>query len=130
MKDHKNYERSTLLLALVIGLSTHGTFSAMFNSLVEFSIFPIITLVLAVYCLHQRYLHHAMPIGLPKFVVGNFFIGVFGYAAILRVQNPEIGSNFIPATIIVVLALWLYKSWKTRKQEQLELAAEREEAEV
>lgn len=126
MTDQKSYERSTLLLALVIGLSTYGTFTALFNSLVEFSIFPIIALALAVYCLHQRYLHHAMPMGLPKFVIGNFFIGIFGYAAISRVQHPEIGSNFIPATIIVILALWMYTSWKARKREQDELALEQE----
>ncbi len=126
MMDHKSYERSTLLLALVIGLSTHGTFSALFNSLVEFSIFPVIALVLAVYCLHQRYLHQAMPMGLPKFVAGSFFIGIFGYAAILRVQHPDVGSNFIPSTVIVILALWMYTSWKARKREQLELALEQE----
>lgn len=126
MTDQKNYERSTLLLAFVIGLATHGTFSTLFNSLVDFSLFPIITLILAAYCLHQRYLHQAMPIGLPKFVVGIFFIGIFGYAATLRVQHPEIGSNFIPATIIVILALWMYASWKARKREKAELAAENE----
>lgn len=126
MTERKCYEKSTLLLALVIGLSTHGTFSTLFNSLVEFSIFPIISLVLAIYCLHQRYLHHAMSIGLPKFVVGNFFLGLFAYAAILRVQHPDVGSNFIPATIIVILALWMYNSWRARKREQRELAADNE----
>ncbi|ENU1228055.1 MULTISPECIES: YijD family membrane protein [Providencia] len=126
MTDQKSYERSTLLLAFVIGLATHGTFSTLFNSLVDFSFFPILTLILAVYCLHQRYLHQAMPIGLPKFVAGSFFIGLFGYAAILRVQNPEIGSNFIPATFIVIIALWMYSSWKARKKEKAELALEQE----
>ncbi|MEQ5127984.1 YijD family membrane protein [Providencia alcalifaciens] len=115
MTEHKNYERSTLLLSLVIGLSTHGTFSTLFNSFVEFSIFPIVTLILAVYCLHQRYLNQAMPMGLPKFVAGSFFLGMFGYAAILRVQHPDVGSNFIPATVIVIIALWMYTSWKARK---------------
>ena len=126
MTDHNSHEKSTLLLAFVVGLSTHGTFSALFNALVEFSIFPIITLVLAVYCLHQRYLNHAMPVGLPKFVVGIFFLGLFGYADLLRAQYPEFGSNFIPATIIVILALWLYTSWKSRKKELAERAAENE----
>lgn len=124
MTDHKNYERSTLLLSLVVGLSTHGTFSALFNSSVEFSIFPIIALILAVYCLHQRYLHHAMPMGLPKFVAGSLFLGMFGYAAILRVQHPEVGSNFIPATVIVIIALWMYTSWKARKREQQQIELE------
>lgn len=126
MTDHNSHEKSTLLLALVVGLSTHGTFSALFNSLVEFSIFPIITLVLAIYCLHQRYLNHAMPVGLPKLVVGIFFLGLFGYATILRAQHPEVGSNFIPATIIVILALWLYTSWKSRQKELAERATENE----
>ncbi|AFH94107.1 TPA: YijD family membrane protein [Providencia stuartii] len=126
MTEHNRNEKSTLLLALVIGLSTHGTFSALFNSLVEFSIFPVISLIVAIYCLHQRYLHHAMPIGLPKFVVGNFFLGLFAYAAILRVQHPDVGSSFIPSIIIVALALWMYTSWKARKQEQKELAEENE----
>lgn len=67
-----------------------------------------------------------MPMGLPKFVAGSFFVGIFGYAAILRVQNPEVGSNFIPSTIIVILALWMYVSWKARKKEQQELALEQE----
>ncbi|CAG9432602.1 YijD family membrane protein [Providencia alcalifaciens] len=126
MTEHKNYERSTLLLSLVIGLSTHGSFSTLFNSLVEFSIFPIVTLILAVYCLHQRYLNQAMPMGLPKFVAGSFFLGMFGYAAILRVQHPDVGSNFIPATVIVIIALWMYTSWKARKKEQQEQALESE----
>lgn len=126
MTEHKNYERSTLLLSLVIGLSTHGTFSTLFNSFVEFSIFPIVTLILAVYCLHQRYLNQAMPMGLPKFVVGSFFLGMFGYAAILRVQHPDVGSNFIPATVIVIIALWMYTSWKARKKELQEQALESE----
>lgn len=126
MTEHKNYERSTLLLSLVIGLSTHGTFSTLLNSLVEFSIFPIVTLILAVYCLHQRYLHQAMPMGLPKFVAGSFFLGMFGYAAILRVQHPDVGSNFIPATVIVIIALWMYTSWKARKKDLQEQALESE----
>lgn len=126
MTEHKNYERSTLLLSLVIVLSTHGTFSTLFNSLVEFSIFPIVTLILAVYCLHQRYLHQAMPMGLPKFVAGSFFLGMFGYAAILRVQHPDVGSNFIPATVIVIIALWMYTSWKARKKDLQEQALESE----
>jgi hypothetical protein len=93
---------------------------------VEFSIFPIVTLILAVYCLHQRYLNQAMPMGLPKFVAGSFFLGMFGYAAILRVQHPDVGSNFIPATVIVIIALWMYTSWKARKKELHEQALESE----
>ena len=48
-------DKGTLLLALVAGLSINGTFAALFSSIVPFSVFPIISLVLTVYCLHQRY---------------------------------------------------------------------------
>lgn len=56
-----NQDRGTLLLALVAGLSINGTFAALFSSIVPFSVFPIISLVLTVYCLHQRYLNRTMP---------------------------------------------------------------------
>ena len=52
-----NQDRGTLLLALVAGLSINGTFAALFSSIVPFSVFPIISLVLTVYFLHQRYLN-------------------------------------------------------------------------
>ena len=44
-----NQDRGTLLLALVAGLSINGTFAALFSSIVPFSVFPIISLVLTVY---------------------------------------------------------------------------------
>lgn len=55
-------DKGTLLLALIAGLSINGTFAAIFSSIVPFSIFPIIALVLTVYCLHQRYLNRTMPV--------------------------------------------------------------------
>ena len=57
-----NQDRGTLLLALVAGLSINGTFAALFSSIVPFSVFPIISLVLTVYCLHQRYLNRTMSL--------------------------------------------------------------------
>lgn len=57
-------DKGTLLLALVAGLSINGTFAALFSSIVPFSVFPIISLVLTVYCLHQRYQNRTMPVGL------------------------------------------------------------------
>ena len=68
-----NQDRGTLLLALVAGLSINGTFAALFSSIVPFSVFPIISLVLTVYCLHQRYLNRTMPVGLPGLAAAFFF---------------------------------------------------------
>lgn len=63
-----NQDRGTLLLALVAGLSINGTFAALFSSIVPFSVFPIISLVLTVWLPHQRYLNRTMPVGLPGLV--------------------------------------------------------------
>ncbi len=43
-------DKGTLLLALIAGLSINGTFAALFSAIVPFSVFPIISLVLTVYC--------------------------------------------------------------------------------
>ncbi|CDL84159.1 YijD family membrane protein [Xenorhabdus szentirmaii] len=109
-------DKSAMLLALIVGLSTHGTFSVFFNSHVPFSIFPIVSLALALYCLHQRYLNYPMAEGLPKLVTGCFFLGMFMYSAFIRMEYPAIGSNFLPVTIGTVLVFWIYLKAKGRKQ--------------
>ncbi|MEE4410801.1 MULTISPECIES: YijD family membrane protein [unclassified Serratia (in: enterobacteria)] len=108
-------ENGTLLLALIAGLSINGSFAALFSSVVPFSIFPIISLVLAVYCLHQRYLHRAMPDGMPKLAAACFLLGVLLYSAIVRAEYPQIGSNFLPAIVAVALVLWIGVKLKARK---------------
>ena len=54
MTEQHRRDKGTLLLAFIVGLSVHGTFSALFNSAVHFSVFPVLALCLAVYCFHQR----------------------------------------------------------------------------
>lgn len=61
-------DKGTLLLALIAGLSINGTFAALFSAIVPFSVFPVISLVLTVYCLHQRYQNRTMPVGWPPLV--------------------------------------------------------------
>jgi hypothetical protein len=60
---HSVQDKGTLLLALIAGLSINGAFAALFSSIVPFSIFPILSLLLTVYCLHQRYQNRSMPVG-------------------------------------------------------------------
>ncbi|WP_340617984.1 YijD family membrane protein [Xenorhabdus entomophaga] len=110
-------DKSTMLLALIVGMATHGTFSAFFNSHVPFSVFPIIALALSLYCLHQRYLNYPMAEGLPKLATGSFFLGMFMYSAFIRMEYPEIGSNFLPVVIATVLVFWIYLKMKGRKQQ-------------
>lgn len=100
-------DKGTLLLALLAGLSINGTFTAVFSSLVPFSLFPIISLVLTIYCLHQRYQNRTMPVGLPGLSAACFILGVLLYSAVVRAEYPDMGSNFLPALLAVILVFWI-----------------------
>lgn len=108
-------EKGTLLLALLAGLSINGTFAALFSSIVPFSLFPIISLVLTVYCLHQRYQNRTMPVGLPGLAAACFILGVLLYSAVVRAEYPEIGSNFLPSVLSVALLFWIGFRLRRRK---------------
>lgn len=109
-------DKGTLLLALVAGLSINGTFAALFSSIVPFSVFPIISLVLTVYCLHQRYQNRTMPVGLPGLAAACLFL-VLLYSTVVRAEYPDIGSNFFPAVLSVILVFWIGFKVRNRKQE-------------
>ncbi|MBJ7222063.1 MULTISPECIES: YijD family membrane protein [unclassified Brenneria] len=124
-QPHHHREKGTLLLALVAGLSVNGSFAALFSTLVPFSIFPLIALVLSVYCLHQRYMHHSMPEGIPMLAAACFLLGLLLYSAIVRVEYPAIGSNFVPSILCVALVFWIGLKLRGRKS-----AEEREPPEL
>ena len=90
---HSVQDRGTLLLALIAGLSINGTFAALFSSIVPFSIFPILSLVLTVYCLHQRYQNRSMPVGLPGLAAACFILGVLVYSTVVNNLSP--GSSAV-----------------------------------
>ena len=107
-------DKGTLLLALTAGLSINGTFAAIFSSIVPFSVFPMIALVLTVYCLHQRYLNRTMPVGLPALSAAFFILGVLLYSTVVRAEYPDIGSLFLPAVLSVILVFWI--GWRMRNR--------------
>ena len=109
-------DKGTLLLALIAGLSINGTFAAIFSSIVPFSIFPLIALVLTVYCLHQRYLNRTMPVGLPGLAAACFILGVLLYSTVVRAEYPDIGSNFFPAVLSVALVFWIGSRMRSGKR--------------
>lgn len=114
-----NQDRGTLLLALVAGLSINGTFAALFSSIVPFlysRLFPVLT----VYCLHQRYLNRTMPVGLPGLAAACFILGVLLYSTVVRAEYPDIGSNFFPAVLSVIMVFWIGAKMRNRKQEVAE----------
>ncbi|MEL7630718.1 YijD family membrane protein [Pectobacterium aroidearum] len=126
MTEKPHQEKGTLVLALIAGLSVNGAFAALFSSIVPFSIFPLIALVLSVYCLHQRYLHHSMPEGIPMLAAACFLLGLLIYSAIVRVEYPAIGSNFIPSILCVVLVFWIGLKLRRRKATESVSAEESE----
>ena len=103
MTDQNPRDKGTLLLAFITGLAINGSFSVLFNAFVPFSIFPLIALGLAAWCLHQRYLNRAMPEGMPSLAAAFFLLGILLYSAIVRADYPEIGSNFLPVVLMVAL---------------------------
>ncbi|AFR05426.1 YijD family membrane protein [Pectobacterium brasiliense] len=126
MTEKPHQEKGTLVLALIAGLSVNGAFAALFSSIVPFSIFPLIALVLSIYCLHQRYLHHSMPEGIPMLAAASFLLGLLIYSAIVRVEYPAIGSNFIPSILCVVLVFWIGLKLRRRKETDSVSAEENE----
>lgn len=108
-------DKGTLLLAFLTGLSLNGSFSALFSSIVPFSMFPIIALGLAVWGLHQRYLHTPMPEGMPSLAAAFFLLGILLYSALVRAEYPDIGSNFIPTVLMVVVVFWIANKLRIRK---------------
>ena len=113
---HSVQDRGTLLLALIAGLSINGTFAALFSSIVPFSIFPILSLVLTVYCLHQRYQNRSMPVGLPGLAAACFILGVLVYSTVVRAEYPAIGSNFVPSILTVILLFWIIFRLRSRRE--------------
>jgi len=107
MIEQNPRDKGTLLLAFITGLAINGTFSALFSSVVPFSIFPLIALALSAWCLHQRYLNRNMPEGMPSLAAAFFLLGILVYSAMVRAEYPAIGSNFIPTILMVALVFWI-----------------------
>ena len=112
---HSVQDKGTLLLALIAGLSINGAFAALFSSIVPFSVFPILSLLLTVYCLHQRYQNRSMPVGLPGLAAAFFILGVLLYSTVVRAEYPDIGSNFFPAVLSVAMVFWIGYKMRNRK---------------
>ncbi|MGG1929615.1 YijD family membrane protein [Enterobacter soli] len=110
-------DKGTLLLALIAGLSINGTFSAVFSSIVPFSIFPLIALVLTVYCLHSTLSEPHDACGVAGLAAACFILGVLLYSTVVRAEYPDIGSNFLPAVLSVALVFWIGSRMRGRKHE-------------
>ena len=91
MIEQNPRDKGTLLLAFITGLAINGSFSVLFSTFVPFSIFPLIALGLAAWCLHQRYLNRNMPDGMPS-LAAAFFCWGFWCTARWCVPNIRISG--------------------------------------
>ncbi|MCZ4059841.1 YijD family membrane protein [Pantoea sp. LMR881] len=108
-------DKGTLILAFITGLAINGSFSVLFSAFVPFSIFPLIALGLAAWCLHQRYLNCNMPEGMPGLAAAFFLLGILVYSALVRAEYPDMGSNFVPTILMVALVFWIASRIRRRR---------------
>ena len=96
-----------LILALVAGLSANALLSGLTMVEVELSIFPLLSCVLAFYCMLQEYKSRAIEGDVPLLTGASFIVGALSYSVCIRVIKPEIGSNFFPLIVCMVLIFWM-----------------------
>lgn len=100
-------DKKVLAFSLIAGASANATLSGLTLTEVAFSIFPLISCVLAFYCMLQQYKSRAMEGDIPLLTGASFVVGALGYAVCIRVLFPEIGSNFLPLMICMALVFWM-----------------------
>ncbi len=96
-----------LMFSLVAGLSANALLSGLTIPEVELSIFPLLSGVLAFYCMLSEYKERAIEGDIPLLTGASFIVGALSYSVCIRVINPEIGSNFFPLIICMALIFWM-----------------------
>lgn len=96
-----------LVYTFIIGLSASACFATFTHSFVTFSIFPFISLFLAIYHFYSKYLENEQNDSTISGAWIALFIGIFSYYAFIGALHPELGSNFISITLTLILGIWL-----------------------
>ncbi|MFD2179129.1 YijD family membrane protein [Veronia pacifica] len=107
MDSNSHSERKFLVLATLAGICGSASVATLFVSSVSFSFFPIIAFALAVYCFYQQHQNQPLTEGTPLIAFACFLVGAFGYSAFIRMQVPDLGSNFFSIIITMALGLWV-----------------------
>lgn len=100
-------DRKVLLFSLIAGASANATLSGITLNEVAFSIFPLLSCLLAFYCMLQQYKSRAMEGDIPLLTGASFIVGALSYAICIRVVLPEIGSNFLPLMVCMGIIFWM-----------------------
>lgn len=59
-------------------------------------------------------------IRVDSFPAACFILGVLLYSTVVRAEYPDIGSNFFPAVLSVIMVFWIGAKMRNRKQEVAE----------
>ena len=98
-----------LCFAFLAGLCSNASLTALTSSVVEFSIFPLIALALVVYNSYQIYMTTALDSNMSKAALALFVAGFLAYTSFVRMQHPELGSNFFALMAVMLLAVYVAK---------------------
>lgn len=96
-----------LIFSLIAGLSANALLSGLTIAEVELSIFPLLSCVLAFYCMLNEYKARAIEGDIPLLTGASFIVGALSYSVCIRVIKPEIGSNFFPLIVCMILIFWI-----------------------
>jgi len=95
--------------AFLAGLCGNASLTTLTSSIVEFSIFPLIALALVIYNSYQIYMTTALEGNMNKAALGLFAAGFLSYTSFVRMQYPELGSNFFALMGVMLIAVWVAK---------------------
>lgn len=96
-----------LVFSLIAGLSANALLSGLTITQIELSIFPLLSCVFAFYCMLNEYKARAMEGDIPLLTGASFIVGALSYSVCIRVIKPEIGSNFFPLIVCMILIFWM-----------------------
>lgn len=96
-----------IIYTFLIGLSLNACLSIFTLSQIEFSIFPILTLIFSVNHFYGFYIKEEDNEASVRPAWVTFFMGIFSYSAFTSALYPELGSNFVSLTLTLILGIWL-----------------------
>ena len=100
-------DKKVLIFSLIAGTSANAALSGVTLQEIPFSVFPLLSCVLAFYCMLQQYKTRAIEGDVPLLTAASFIVGALAYAVGIRVLLPEIGSNFLPLMLCMALVFWM-----------------------
>jgi len=103
MSKQQVIPKKPLLLAMLVGICGDASLAVLTEAVVPFSLFPLMALWLSAYQLLQYYRQEPMVGNVPVCTLLSFLIGLFGHSALLKVQYPELGSNFFSLIMMLLL---------------------------